>query len=187
MIKILLIVALLCTRCMPAFAKVPQPKKCIYRNVYNTFSKRDVAVIHNAVDFIKDKEGFTPVLIPDFNKKIYIIGYGDHTCKKRYKSVANITQWQAEECLVETTTKIYVKLKQSLPNLRNNQYAALISLVFTVGFDDFYKSRTYRLVKNKASKRMAIKAEWLDFNRVNGKRLCGLTSRRLAEYELFSF
>lgn len=176
----------------PALAKVPLPVKRQNNTIIkqlkqqSSFNARDIVIIHGAVELIKQLEGFTPSLITDFNKKIKIIGYGDRICKLRYGGTARITEEQGEQCLIEVVIPIYLKLKEELPHLRNNEYIALISLVFNV--KSFYNSRllnhNLKLPRSKWNINM-IRYEWLDFCHINGQKECatGLVNRRTIEFD----
>jgi lysozyme len=67
--------------------------------------------------------------------------------------------------------------------LTSNQYSALISLIFNVGFGTFERSRMWQKICKKDFAGAA--SEFDGWDKAGGKVLPGLTARRAAEKELF--
>lgn len=173
-IKIIIVIITLNSSCISAYSQI-------------SLTKQDPnnLTIFNAKKIIRKKEGLTLVYKKGLGHKEKIIGYGDYICKTRYKNVTNITEQQAMQCLHESVLLIYKSVKKKLPGLNYNQYSALISLIFNVGYDNFYNSRLFKLVQNKSKKIRLIRYEWLDFCHVNHKPVDGILKRRAEELELF--
>ena len=135
---------------------------------------------------IREFEGLKLQRYKGLGHKEYVIGYGDQTCAKTHKT---ITKEQAEKCLDARINEIYARLQKDLPNLKQNQYAALISLIYNIGYGAFERSNLYQWLKTapQYQKQKQIEGEWLDFNHVRDAGvLNGLTARRIKEYQLFT-
>lgn len=65
-----------------------------------------------------------------------------------------------------------------------NQFSALISLIYNIGQGNFLKSPVYKLVKENPND-PAIKLAFLRHVYAAGKKLPGLEKRRLEEIELY--
>lgn len=68
--------------------------------------------------------------------------------------------------------------------LNENQFSALISLIYNIGQGNFLKSPVYKLIKVNQSD-PAIKNAFLRHVYAAGKKLPGLEKRRLEEIELY--
>lgn len=118
------------------------------------------------------------------------IGFGtiQYENKQPVKIGDKITQKRADELL---KYEMDIKSKQldslSLP-INQNQFDALLSLIFNIGFGAFRKSRLKNAIEIKADIE-AIKSEYLRWNkhRKNGKLVVsvGLNNRRIDELKLF--
>jgi len=118
------------------------------------------------------------------------IGFGTilYENKQPVKIGDKITQKRADELL---KYEMDIKSKQldslSLP-INQNQFDALLSLIFNIGFGAFRKSRLKNAIEIKADIE-AIKSEYLRWNkhRKNGKLVVsvGLNNRRIDELKLF--
>lgn len=91
-----------------------------------------------------------------------------------------ITELQADEYFASNIVKFenavnkFVKVK-----LSQNQFDALISLVYNIGIGAFQKSTL--LKKLNASDFEAVPAQWMRWDKDNGKQISGLTNRRRQE------
>lgn len=139
---------------------------------------------HNGIDLIKDREGFSKVAYKDTGG-VWTIGYG--TTKVNGVPVqegmtCTIEQgclWLEEDARwAQTAVNKAVKVP-----LNQNQFDALVSFVYNVGEDAFYKSTLLRKLNSGDYHGAAKEFErWvLD----NGKVIPGLVSRRHQEEELF--
>lgn len=134
----------------------------------------------NGIELIKKYEGFRANAYKCPAGK-WTIGYG-HT---RTASIGQtITEIDAEELLKsdlgvsEWAVNHYVKVP-----LNQNQFDALVSFVFNVGYGNFKKSTLLKLL-NQGNYEVARK-EFYKWRKGGGKVLPGLVKRRAAEAELF--
>lgn len=138
----------------------------------------------NGINLIKRFEGYRdkaykcPAGVPT-------IGYGhtqgvtkDMTCNEE-----QAVRWLKEDVAFAERT-----LDMMLPNLNQNQFDALVSLIFNIGSGNFSRSTLCKLAKNNPNDDRVAK-EFLVWNKakVNGvlTELDGLTRRRKAEMELY--
>lgn len=109
------------------------------------------------------------------------IGYG-HT--KGVKMGDIITQSQAEDLLKKDLSFFENNIEINVPiKLSDNEFSALVSLVYNIGINAFIKSTLLKLLKEGNVKGAAD--EFLKWNHAGGKVLKGLTARRMAERILF--
>jgi len=119
---------------------------------------------------------------------IWTIGYGN--TRNPYtglpiKQGDKITKKEALDWLRITTTAVEADVKRLVKvPINTNQRLALASLVFNIGAGAFARSTLLRLL-NSGAEKSAIAAQFLRWNKVNGKEVKGLTNRRKAEAELF--
>ena len=114
---------------------------------------------------------------------VYTIGYG-HT--NRVKKGDVITQEQAEKFLeedikiIETTLNAFI-----LPdcNLNQNEFDALVSLIFNIGIYNFKHSTLLKKLIAKDKQGAAKQFDFWVYSK--GIKLKGLVNRRQAEKELF--
>ena len=138
------------------------------------------SINHAGLNLIKSFEGLCLQPYRD-SGGVWTIGYG-HT-QGVTGTTASITQLQAENWL----KKDLMAAQQSVERLtdvalNDNQYAALVSLVFNVGTAPL----KYTLgTKLNAEDYKGAAEEFLRWNHANGIAVVGLTRRRTAERELF--
>lgn len=119
---------------------------------------------------------------------IWTIGYGN--IRNPYTGIPikkgdKITEKEALDWLRITTTAVEADVKRLVKvPINTNQRLALASLVFNIGAGAFARSTLLRLL-NSGAEKSAIAAQFLRWNKVNGKEVRGLTNRRKAEAELF--
>lgn len=119
------------------------------------------------------------------SEKYFTIGYGHYS--KDIRKGQLITQNQAEQFLHQDVADFAQKLATDCPNLEQNQYDALISLIYNIGWYNFRHSMTREKVKNMHTKWLPIQAArqitlWV---RAGGKVLLGLQKRRIIEANYF--
>jgi lysozyme len=139
------------------------------------------------IDLIKSFEGLflKPYLDPI---GIPTIGYGTIkypdgkavTMKDPAISEAQAAQYLEHEVNekatnVERMTKVI---------LNDNEFGALVSFAYNVGWQALEKSTLMRLL-NASADRKAVADQFLRWNKAGGKELAGLTRRRQAERSLF--
>lgn len=129
---------------------------------------------------IEEFEGFSPSAYKDQNG-IPTIGVG-HTSGVHMGDTCNITQ--AEQFLADDlkTAEAAINDLVQVP-LTQNQFDALVSLVYNIGRGNFACSTVLRSLNE--NQYLAASAAILIWNKVNGKVNPGLQRRREAERKLF--
>lgn len=134
------------------------------------------------IDLIKEFEGYSERVYMCAGGK-YTIGYG-HT--RGVEPGDTCTREQAEEYLrmdvveAEETIEALVKVP-----LTQNQFDALVSLVYNIGSGNFYDSTIRRVINNNVSDINEYRKAWMMWVKSKGKILKGLERRRIAEFNLF--
>lgn len=135
------------------------------------------------IDLIKEFEGFSErvYLCPS---GVNTIGYG-HTQGVQIGDTC--TREQAEEYLKDDLREAEeaVLALVNVP-LSQNQFDALVSLVYNIGSGHFYGSTIRRVINCKVADKEEYRRAWMMWVKSKGKRLKGLVRRREAEYKLFS-
>ena len=113
---------------------------------------------------------------------VLTIGHG-HTGDDVYEG-QEITETQAIMLLIEDVEWAEEAVEALAPDwLNENQFSALVSFVFNVGFGAFESSTLLR--KLRAGDVQGAADEFPRWNRSKGRVLRGLTTRRAKERELF--
>jgi lysozyme len=137
--------------------------------------------------FITKHEGLKlkPYLCP---AKIPTIGYGNcyYPDGKRVTLLdKQITKQEALEMFKEIANKFAKRVDELVKTeLTQNQFNALVSFAYNVGTGNFASSTLLKKV-NKNPNDLTIKAEFLRWNKANGKVINGLTNRRIEEADLY--
>ncbi len=137
--------------------------------------------------FITKHEGLKlkPYLCP---AKIPTIGYGNtyYADGKRVTLLdKQITKQEALEMFKEIANKFAKRVDELVTsNINQNQFNALVSFAYNVGTGNFASSTLLKKV-NKNPNDLTIKAEFLRWNKANGKVINGLTNRRIEEADLY--
>lgn len=148
-------------------------------------------IVQVACDLICKFEGFSssPYTCPSGYKTI---GYGERM--SLYDTRKQVTEEEAREFVMNQAANILKKLRQDLGEMEyihageryigNDQYAALISFVYNVGWENYRRSTLRQRIIGVATNDI-IQKEWLRWTYARGKKLKGLKNRREAEYQLF--
>lgn len=112
---------------------------------------------------------------------IWTIGYG-HT--RGVKSGDKIDKTQAENFLIDDIRLIESRLSYTFSWLSQNQFDALVSFIFNVGWEAFHRSTLYRHLVEHASDRLVCE-NMLRWCHANKKPLLGLMKRRVAEANMW--
>jgi lysozyme len=137
--------------------------------------------------FITKHEGLSlkPYLCP---AKIPTIGYGNtyYPDGKRVTLLdKDITKQEAFEMFKEIANRFAKRVDTLvISNINQNQFNALVSFAYNVGTGNFSSSTLLKKV-NKNPDDLTIKAEFLRWNKANGKVINGLTNRRIEEADLY--
>ena len=140
------------------------------------------------LDLIKHWEGIRATPYKD-SAGIWTIGYG-HTLGVT-ADTPPCTPAQANAWLVDDTMKaesdVNLFLKQCNIVLNENQYSALVCLVFNVGPKPLKGTLGRLLMEGKFSSAALAFSQWIYIHDADGKpiALSGLEERRLAEAKLF--
>ena len=132
------------------------------------------------IDFIKHFEGCKLAAYLDA-AGVPTIGYG-HTVIAKIGMC--ITQKTAEQLLREDLIMTEVPLKRLELNLTQNQFDALVSLIFNIGIGNFKKSTLLKLIKVYPDNSQIVN-EFKKWRKAGGKILPGLERRRQAEAVLY--
>lgn len=140
-------------------------------------------MIHSdkAVEIIKEFEGCRLKAYQDQNN-VWTIGYG-HTGSEAYES--NVITLSEAVALLNTDLAVSDRAVSRLVkvDINQNQFDALVSLVFNIGQGHFSTSSCLHLLNAKDFKRAAL--HLLLWNKAAGIEDKGLKRRRLAEKALF--
>lgn len=133
------------------------------------------------IDLIKRWESFSSVayLCP---AGIWTIGYGN----TRVVTPRNlpITEYTGEVLLKQDLMIVEAHINALRLHMNQNQFDALVSLIFNIGIGNFKNSKTYLLIKNNPDDYL-ISSEWIEFRKADGKYLLGLLRRRIDELQLY--
>lgn len=135
------------------------------------------------VELIKKFEGLRLVAYkPVATEKYYTIGYGHYGAD--VKAGMQITEQQAEEYLKRDLVKFENSLNALKLNVNQNQFDALISFIYNVGFGNFQRSILLKKVQINP-RDISIKNEFMRWTYSGNKKLVGLERRRKAEADLY--
>lgn len=138
------------------------------------------------IDLIKQFEGCVLEAYPDpaTNGDPWTIGYG--ATGKGIKAGVEWTQAQADKRLLSDLNEAAKQLDKVLTvALTDNQFSALVSLVYNIGIGNFEKSTMLKLL-NAGRGTNAASMEFPKWDKAAGKEMPGLLKRRLAEQKLFN-
>lgn len=140
-----------------------------------------------ALDTIQQFEGLKLTAYQD-SVGIWTIGFGNIfnlDTGNPIKEGDKISLETAERWLKIEVDNLQAKMRKVITvPLNDNQWTALISLVYNIGFGAFKRSTLLRLLNAGASKEEVAK-QILRWNKAGGKEIKGLTNRREAESNLF--
>lgn len=95
-----------------------------------------------------------------------------------------ITETKAVDLLREDIREVEEFISRKHPNLSQNQFDALVCLVFNIGISNYNKYYISNLVENNAPQESILRA-WSNIVYAGGKKLNGLVLRRAEEVALF--
>lgn len=139
-----------------------------------------MTISEDGIDLIKRNEGLR-LKAYRCPGGIWTIGYG-HTSGVRDGDV--ITKEQAEELLKKDIKEIEYKLNSLNLNLTQNQFDALVSFIFNVGWSNFKSSTLLKKIRINPDD-PSIRYEFSRWVFANGKKLNGLIKRRNEEANLY--
>ena len=140
-----------------------------------------------ALDTIQQFEGLKLKAYKD-SVGIWTVGFGNIfnlDTGNPIKEGDEISLETAERWLKIEVDNLQAKMRKVITvPLNDNQWTALTSLVYNIGFGAFKRSTLLRLLNAGASKEEVAK-QFLRWNKAGGKEVKGLTNRRQAESNLF--
>lgn len=144
------------------------------------------------LDLIKEKEGFKPKMYL-CSAGIPTIGYGTaiDTKEEEYLKSATLSKDQAETLLRKDVAifESYINKMVQVP-LNQNQYDALVCLVYNIGPTQFKSSTALTLINIGITKGDKLEKAWLAWNKATVRGvltiISGLVLRRKTEYSLFT-
>ncbi|QED23942.1 lysozyme [Candidatus Deianiraea vastatrix] len=154
-------------------------------------------ITNSGLEIIKSHEGLrlTAYKCP---AGYWTIGYGcrireasgkfvDNSCSFDDLPVKEITKDSAEKIILERISEFEIDVKKHFKNiekLNDNQYSALICLVYNCGISTI-GSGLKNLIENDPNNFDAVEKIWLKYNKSGGKVMSGLTKRRIDEFNLY--
>jgi lysozyme len=140
-----------------------------------------------ALDTIQQFEGLKLKAYKD-SVGIWTVGFGNIfnlDTGNPIKEGDEISLETAERWLKIEVDNLQAKMRKVITvPLNDNQWTALTSLAYNIGFGAFKRSTLLRLLNAGASKEEVAK-QILRWNKAGGKEVKGLTNRRQAEFNLF--
>ena len=140
-----------------------------------------------AFDTIQQFEGLKLKAYKD-SVGIWTVGFGNIfnlDTGNPIKEGDEISLETAERWLKIEVDNLQAKMRKVITvPLNDNQWTALTSLAYNIGFGAFKRSTLLRLLNAGASKEEVAK-QILRWNKAGGKEIKGLTNRRQAESNLF--
>lgn len=141
----------------------------------------------NAINLIKQFEGFRskPYLCP---AGVATIGYGTTEYSNGDKVTLKdspLTEQDATDELEDFVAHIDAGLYARLKNLNQNQFDALVSFIYNLGFGNFERSTLYKKLCQRVPDYRGAAEEFGKWVKAGGKTLEGLVKRRAAERALF--
>ena len=140
-----------------------------------------------ALDTIQQFEGLKLKAYKD-SVGIWTVGFGNIfnlDTGNPIKEGDEISLETAERWLKIEVDNLQAKMRKVITvPLNDNQWTALTSLAYNIGFGAFKRSTLLRLLNAGASKEEVAK-QFLRWNKAGGKEIKGLTNRRQAEYNLY--
>lgn len=132
---------------------------------------------------IKSFEGLRLKAYPDpaTGGDPWTIGYG--STGPHVLPGVTITESRAEKLLQEDLARFEKAVAKYAPTATDNQFAAMVSLAFNVGIENFRKSTLLRM--HGLGQYELAANEFARWNRAAGRIMNGLTRRRMAEAALY--
>lgn len=118
------------------------------------------------------------------------IGYGHLISQRDWGLYKNgISKKEANALFKDDIAPFEAKIHNSVTRkIRQNEFDALLILVFNIGRTGFGRSSVLRLINNPGAKTAfaTLKDAWMAWNKSQGRVNKGLTNRRKAEWNIYS-
>jgi lysozyme len=112
----------------------------------------------------------------------FAIGFGEHD-KRWIRRNTHITLNKAENLLDNRLGVLSDSLSKNLRIRTQNQFDAIISIIYNIGWSGFKKSRTFKALQKDQT--YELKTTFYDHVYCKGKKNSNLINRRTKELELF--
>jgi lysozyme len=140
----------------------------------------------NCIKLIKHWEGLKLEAYEDSVKVVTIgIGTTRYPNGKKVQLGDKCTEEEAEEYLRSDLTLIESKINRHFKNLNQNQFDALCSWIYNLGFGNLLVSTLKKKMLEDPND-PEIEKEWLKWIYAGRVKLIGLVARRHSEYALYS-
>ncbi len=144
-------------------------------------------VSKQCVDFVKRFEGFYPNPYYDI-VGVKTLGYG--MTGKEIEGLSSVTESQASKMLEDLLNNKYaIPIKQDLDRrgvkLNQNQFDALVSMAYNVGYAGVLGSTLYKNICNGVRDKATITANFEMWSMAGGEQVYGLLRRRREEAAMF--
>jgi len=144
-------------------------------------------VSKQCVDFVKRFEGFYPNPYYDI-VGVKTLGYG--MTGKEIEGLSSVTESQASKMLEDLLNNRYaIPIKQDLDRrgvkLNQNQFDALVSMAYNVGYAGVLGSTLYKNICNGVRDKATITANFEMWSMAGGEQVYGLLRRRREEAAMF--
>lgn len=117
------------------------------------------------------------------------IGYGHLILQRQWSKYKNgLSKTDATALFQEDLAPFIEKVQNSVTsNILQNEFDALLILIFNIGRSAFSKSSILKLVNNPGANTSFASLEdaWMAWNKSQGKVVPGLTNRRKAEWAIY--
>ena len=151
----------------------------------NIYTKGSIVLSKDIVAFVADYEDFSPVAYLPTPNDVLTIGFG-HT--RSVKPGMVITREEAKELLLDEMFEFAVDVKRLIKvDLTQNQFDAIVSLVYNVGITSFRNSRSLKRL-NSGDYEGFVNGAYhptLGWVKQKGTILKGLVRRRADEARIF--
>jgi GH24 family phage-related lysozyme (muramidase) len=136
------------------------------------------------IELIKEFEGFSATAYKD-GGGVWTVGYGTtHIGGISIGQYATCTEPEACQMILDEVNPISYKISKMVTvHLTQNQFDALVDFTYNLGIGAFGNSTL--LKKLNAGDYEGAANEFLRWDHDNGKKVAGLTRRRIAERALF--
>lgn len=118
------------------------------------------------------------------------IGYGHLISQAEWYKYKNGISEKDADFLFDSDLAPFEKaineLVVSKKTLKQNEFDALIMLVFNIGVANFRTSSVLKFVLGQPSSYSSLQSAWGAWNKSQGKVMNGLTKRRALEYKLYT-
>jgi len=132
------------------------------------------------IALIKKHEGFSGTAYWDVDG--YSIGYGHHGAR----AGQTVSEEEAESLLRQDVAEAERAVESLGARLSQQQFDAVVSLVYNIGGSRFGRSRTAAMIKADPSPTPELERQWKQWRLAGGKVNAALVRRRADEWRLYA-